>query len=482
MALADEAHLLADRLQELARAAANLATQAESSSAQQHLNFGSVGVDTAAAEAAAKAQAAAELEAEEEALSEEEALLASLRDEISHWRSQGSEADARRAAAQKEAEAEFAAQAELAARAAVSSRAGHSVSSASAIAWKHEASAEVGRDCADVWQRAQSMEQEAERCRREVDEEEEVERRATAALRRELAEAEGMRSKASDERKALLEQLDSANNAGEGQLEARAVLEEADAAQVRCEQLEEERSKTQEELDSLRFQVKDMKKTQHKRAQELDGQVRRLEKQRDRLKAEYAFRIAWEERDAKRKAEREEGATIRLEKLQDLNSVLISQVQEANREREIHVEARHRVEGEHLVYKQECQHKAAEVARCQEALDEVAESEGSLRSELRQLQNRVSMVTKQAATLSLAAVSGGAQLEETEANLERVRNDEANATRRLEIQDWKLQVASTYLNHGSTSSSSRNRRDRGTNRSSADSDSTATTGGAGSMA
>eukprot|EP00927_Polykrikos_kofoidii_P048023 TRINITY_DN42269_c0_g1_i1.p1 TRINITY_DN42269_c0_g1~~TRINITY_DN42269_c0_g1_i1.p1 ORF type:complete len:508 (-),score=146.99 TRINITY_DN42269_c0_g1_i1:57-1580(-) len=267
--------------------------------------------------------------------------------------------------------------------------------------------------------------------------EREAEHIAAAKLRRELSEAEGRRQRAEDDMEAML-----AGGVGENADESDALVAEerelAAEAEAQGDALEEEQGRLQDELGSLRFQIRDAKRSQNQRAQELDTQAQKLEKQRARLEAEQT---------ARRRTEKvsEEGVVGQLRNAQELNALLLSQVRDAEEERAAHEQTAQTLG----VSLSELQGKRAEelqvAEQTQTQTDEVSATEGALRRESRTLQNRATILARQVATLAETELQRNLELAEAESALERAREESENARRRSEILEWKLQVAQSQF-------------------------------------
>lgn len=276
---------------------------------------------------------------------------------------------------------------------------------------------------------------------------------AIATLRRELGEFEERRQNAETQMGAIPRDANAA---------AQCTADQAAAAEAeeRSEELEEEYARYQDELDSLRFQVKDTKRSQHRRAQELDTQVRRLEKHRGKLEAEYATRakeMKLQRSQATEQSERaKDDAAVanQLTSLQDLNKKLTSQVQDAEQEHSAHEETSVELRAELSELDGECREAENDLREGQLRLADLEEAEAALRSSARHLQNRASIISSQVESLMNTAAWTGQQLEESEANYERAQEEETSAKRREEIVDWKLQVAKTHGLRGSSANNS----------------------------
>lgn len=217
-----------------------------------------------------------------------------------------------------------------------------------------------------------------------------------------------------------------------------ALAEEA----AHSESIEEDHARLQEELGTLRFSLKDMKSFQHRRVQDLDNQVKRLERQRRRLEDEQAQRVRNEV--ASEAAEVTNNATTLL-RLQQLNGRLTAQVQDAQQDDEGKQDKAAELSAERESLRAREQEQSHEFARAQEQLDTLSESEGALRRETRTLRNQAQLLVGQVNMLSKTASQTSIQLEEAEANHRRLREEEQATERRAEIIGWKLQIAETQL-------------------------------------
>lgn len=272
---------------------------------------------------------------------------------------------------------------------------------------------------------------------------------STDRLKLECAEAESRCQASLQEAKGLASESSNRRLAGEatnieGQLEKARAQEEA---------LQEERARLKEELGSLRFSLKDMKRFQHQQAQELDGQVKRLERQRRKLEDEQAVR----QRNEQEVSAAEVASTeIQLKRLQQLNGLLTTNAREARvgQETKQQQAAQLLAERERLGPSEEqCAHENNKIKM---RLDELSEIGGTLKSEARKLRNQEELLKQQVETLEKATRKDCEELEDAEQAYGEMREEEQNAERLAEIMKWKLCVAETQL-HGTAG----NKRGRG---------------------
>lgn len=259
-----------------------------------------------------------------------------------------------------------------------------------------------------------------------------------AVLEQELVDAEARERRAQEMAAAL-------TASPRQHAEVRACYEALDAmhaAESQREVLVEDQASLKEELGNQRFALKDMKSFQHRRVQELDAQAQRLERQRKKLEAKYA---------TKRRAEgasQVAGSTnleSQLVRLQQLNERLFTQVAEANADCTDHQNV-----AESLQVKLE-ELKCAELEESQAAniangrLDCLMEEQGSMRRDAAQLQNRARLLGKQVTALEKTASHTSLQLEEAEAMVSRVLQEEESTEERSELLALRLQAAQSQL-------------------------------------
>ncbi|CAE8626939.1 unnamed protein product, partial [Polarella glacialis] len=231
------------------------------------------------------------------------------------------------------------------------------------------------------------------------------------------------------------------------------VLEAAEAAEARYSALEEEQAQFVEELATLRFDLKETKRFQHKRVQDLEAQAKKLEGRKKRLEAErLPVRAAAPEAVTDAPSVEEQ-----LRRLQQLNERLRAQEQEADEELKKLASSNCLLLQEGISERERCRRREGaqqeEASRIFECLDELAASEGSLLRDARQLRNRAALLQKQVAILDATATQTSLQLQEAEAAHGQTRQEEQATERRAEIIGWKLQVAETQLS-GSRSGAS----------------------------
>lgn len=419
-AVADEARSLAEQLHRLADAAASSAL-AHTRPPPQSRSCG-VSTEVGGAELSEWAEA-------EDLLVQAQADIERLREQAAASRARAG----RLAAETAEAEAEEQRWIAAAGEAAAAEMPGLEARSAEATA-QEAAVAELRR-------RAAEAEGEAEGARRADASGAEEERRTLAALQEELAESE------SASRQARGQAAELTSGAPQGYATAAGVLSAAEEAEEKGDVLAEERARLDEELGRLRFSLKDMKSFQHRRSQELNAQVQSLERQRRKLENEQAAR-AKSECAASAASSEASGAQVtedQLSRLRQLNALLTSQVQEAAREEEACGRQQVELLAERASLRTHEAGAAAEVDTAYQRLDELAESEGKLRRETRELRNKAHLLQKQVASIGNTASHTSLQLEEAEASHHRLREEEQATERRAEIIGWKLQVAQTQL-------------------------------------
>eukprot|EP00929_Paragymnodinium_shiwhaense_P079117 TRINITY_DN41132_c0_g1_i1.p1 TRINITY_DN41132_c0_g1~~TRINITY_DN41132_c0_g1_i1.p1 ORF type:complete len:480 (+),score=145.56 TRINITY_DN41132_c0_g1_i1:83-1522(+) len=273
-----------------------------------------------------------------------------------------------------------------------------------------------------------------------------------AVLQKELAEASARLQSANMEATAAASSdaaAPKASCASSAQAaEARTAMEQSHAKVAR---LEDEKSRLQDELDSLRFQVKDMKKSQHQITQELDAQMRKLEKQRTKLEHEESSRQKEHQAEEEASAENAQENANQLRKLQDLNAQVSGKVREYNEERRRREEAAEQMCAEVAQLVPFNKSESAQVREEQRQSQALTEAEDDYRIEARQLQNRMALLRHQVTQLEHTAAQTGLQLSEAEDVHRRASEEEAAATRRCEILDWKMQVAKTHLSTNANS-------------------------------
>jgi hypothetical protein len=259
--------------------------------------------------------------------------------------------------------------------------------------------------------------------------------REALELRQEIAAEEAKKKKALAEAAELSSDASLAVEASA----ASSVLKEAEEAEALGEQLEEDQMRLKEELGSLRFSLKENKRFQHKRVQELIAQAQKLERQKQKLEeqAEQAARA--------RSDGASEGQQARLQQLQQLDERLKVQVRQAIEERDQKLADRKPLE-EHLAsLREQVAQESKQVEQGQERLDECAQFDGEEQREIWKLQARANLLSQQVDALEQTSSQTRLQFEEAEQTLGRHREEEASAERRAEIMKWKLQVAETQL-------------------------------------
>ncbi|CAK0791737.1 unnamed protein product, partial [Prorocentrum cordatum] len=282
--------------------------------------------------------------------------------------------------------------------------------SAAALGAAREAEAEArGREEAEFRGRAEELEAGAEAARRAAAAAAEEDGRLADALRREVAEEEAECSRARAEASAQAGTRAQARAASQAE-EAMGALERAEA---RGAELEEARSCLKEELGTLRFSLKDMKSFQHRRTQELEGQVQRLERQRRNLEKEQAARQKSEE------SAEASGVETQLRRLQQLNARLTSQAREARVECGLweRQAAETRAEQSELLRGGREESEERDRISLDEQLDEISEKEGLLQRDKIRLRNKAMMLQKQVTVLDTTCFQMESQLEEVEAAL-----------------------------------------------------------------
>eukprot|EP00440_Ansanella_granifera_P051067 gb/GFBE01055353.1/.p1 GENE.gb/GFBE01055353.1/~~gb/GFBE01055353.1/.p1 ORF type:complete len:527 (+),score=157.24 gb/GFBE01055353.1/:1-1581(+) len=416
--LADEASLLAAQLQQLAAKA----TAAVGSRAVPPPDVKSVGVGT---------------EVSLDELREWQAapsLLSAAREDIDHARSEAATsrtralhaAESRRAA---EAESQLQKEQLEAAEAEVPRLAAANAAEAAA---RETALAELRAGAAEAEARASSLRAEGDQRSEEVAE-------ATRLLEQEISAAKQRREAATSEAKSL--SCGTQELAASGAAEK--ILEAAEEAEARGTEFEEERAQLEEEMGNLRFSLKETKRFQHKRVQDLEQQVQKLERQRKKLEAEQAARA----RSAAPPAEASKGLSVadQLLRVREMTGKLKEQLAEGEQE-----QSSNRGLSELQAERERCRLVEAaaqqKVSATLESMDEMAESEGSLKRDARELRNRAALLQKQVAILDATASQTSLQLQEAEASHTRMREEEQATERRAEIIGWKLQVAETQLN------------------------------------
>mmetsp|Transcript_124809 Transcript_124809/g.249222 ORF Transcript_124809/g.249222 Transcript_124809/m.249222 type:complete len:468 (+) Transcript_124809:78-1481(+) len=254
-----------------------------------------------------------------------------------------------------------------------------------------------------------------------------------ATFQQEITVIQARTQRAQDEARQL---ADSAARAQEAAASAEALQDVAG----RVELLDEEHARYQEELGTLRFNLKDSKSFHNRRVQELDAQVQRLERQRRRVESKNAVRVR-SETDSTNPVSTES----QLQHLQQLNARLTEQVQEAEQERCLIECRKAELTAEHqkLGMQQELETEA--VGQKHQELDELAAAEGSSRREARQLRNQAHLKQKHAAVLDETAAQTRLQLEEAEAANGRLEEECQSAKRFQEVLDWKVQLAQSHL-------------------------------------
>ncbi|CAE8678840.1 unnamed protein product [Polarella glacialis] len=215
----------------------------------------------------------------------------------------------------------------------------------------------------------------------------------------------------------------------------------------------DEQAQFVEELATLRFDLKETKRFQHKRVQDLEAQAKKLEGRKKRLEAErLPVRAAAPEAVTDAPSVEEQ-----LRRLQQLNERLRAQEQEADEELKKLASSNCLLLQEGISERERCRRREGaqqeEASRIFECLDELAASEGSLLRDARQLRNRAALLQKQVAILDATATQTSLQLQEAEAAHGQTRQEEQATERRAEIIGWKLQVAETQLS-GSRSGAS----------------------------
>lgn len=258
--------------------------------------------------------------------------------------------------------------------------------------------------------------------------------RIAAELREEIAAQLQKKEKALAEAAKLASDASVAAEAGAANNALRSV-EEAEAA---AEQLEEDQAHLKEELGTLRFSLKENKRFQHKRVQELTSQAQRLERKKQQLEEQQAARLKNEGNN--------EGQLARLHQLQQLNERLQAQVKETCQERDAKIAARVPLEAKLAELRQMEASESNEVQRGHERLDQWAESDGTEQREVYKLTHKASWLSSQVNVLEEAALQSKTQYDEAETALSRSKEEEQSAERRAEIMKWKLQVAETQLN------------------------------------
>jgi len=219
----------------------------------------------------------------------------------------------------------------------------------------------------------------------------------------------------------------------------RAEVEEATRnakeAEAQAESLEEACAKLREEVDSMRFYLKDRRGFNHKRTQELNAQIQRLEKQRKKLEAEQAER-----------ASKSKGTTDLAEQLEKLNEVYgrcLLQVQEATQDRDEKLAevARHEQEIEALnseaeVHQEQIGQTEAELEKTAIQHRELSLQQGpKLKAEINEKLKQEKIMEQHNEQMVL-------HLEEAEAAACRAEEEEALAEKRLEYVEFNLRVLS----------------------------------------
>ncbi|CAE8620930.1 unnamed protein product, partial [Polarella glacialis] len=428
--VADEATQLAAQLQLLADAATRAATDLRPSPAESVCRS-DIGVGTEVA-----------LD-ELRSWQESELLLASTLAEIGRLRSQVA-ASQRLAEAAQVAEDEGRRQdhAELASEASVALAPLPAAAEKAEARARAEAVAELRRSAANVEEdaaRAQALD--VARTAEEA--------KSSEQLKKELSAASARRQASGAEATEIVidaKELAAASSAAK-------VLEAAEAAEARYSALEEEQAQFVEELATLRFDLKETKRFQHERVQDLEAQAKKLEGRKKRLEAErLPVRAAAPEAVTDAPSVEEQ-----LRRLQQLNERLRAQEQEADEELKKLASSNCLLLQEGISERERCRRREGaqqeEASRIFECLDELAASEGSLLRDARQLRNRAALLQKQVAILDATATQTSLQLQEAEAAHGQTRQEEQATERRAEIIGWKLQVAETQLS-GSRSGAS----------------------------
>eukprot|EP00929_Paragymnodinium_shiwhaense_P084853 TRINITY_DN45406_c0_g1_i1.p1 TRINITY_DN45406_c0_g1~~TRINITY_DN45406_c0_g1_i1.p1 ORF type:complete len:569 (+),score=133.19 TRINITY_DN45406_c0_g1_i1:164-1870(+) len=241
---------------------------------------------------------------------------------------------------------------------------------------------------------------------------------------------------------------------GAASAEAEAARAAAATAELRQSALAEESGRLQDELDALRFQVKDTKRTQNRLLQELDSQVRRLEKQRSKLETESAARLKQREAELAAIVENASASAVKLRTLRDLNSRLskdLNVVVAESRQREAAQDA---VRMEHSEAIMSSERESAEMRGHQKLRNELRNTEDNLRMEAHQFQSRGRLLKWQLEQMEAKFQQESHSLSEAELECRTAREEEFSATRRCEILDWKMQVAKTHLSTPASPASS----------------------------
>lgn len=260
-----------------------------------------------------------------------------------------------------------------------------------------------------------------------------IDEEIVAELQQEIAKCGEQQEKALAEASEL---VDNTRTASEANV-ARRAMASTEAAESQGDLLQEEEARLKEEVSTLKFSLKETKRFQHKRVQELNTQVQKLEKQKQRLEEQQVARIRTEEESDGQRA-----------RLQQLNEKLKAQVHEALQERDAKLSNAGALREELTRLQAQNALKSEKMQMGQEHLDELAEENGAEKREVWKLRQRVNLISQQVDALEQTSVQTRDQWQETEESLKRANDEKGGAERKAEILKWKLQVAETQLGKG----------------------------------
>jgi len=282
-------------------------------------------------------------------------------------------------------------------------------------------------------QAANGAKEEAQAVQLLISERAETQKVEVATLQQQIRIVQTRTFRAQEEARKLKENAVSA-------LEAAASAEALQEAAGRVELLDEEHARYQEELGTVRFNLKDFKSFQNRRVQELDAQVQRLERQCRSLESKNSARVC-----------RETDFTdvniseSQLQHLQQLNARLTEQVQNTEQERCLIECRKAELMAEHQTLGKQRELETEVVGQQHRELDELATAEGSWRREARQLRSQAHLKLKHVAMLCETAAQTQLQLQEAEAANSTLEEECQSAKRSQEVFDWKVQLAQSHL-------------------------------------
>mmetsp|Transcript_51550 Transcript_51550/g.116178 ORF Transcript_51550/g.116178 Transcript_51550/m.116178 type:complete len:475 (+) Transcript_51550:139-1563(+) len=210
---------------------------------------------------------------------------------------------------------------------------------------------------------------------------------------------------------------------------------EADETEARADLLEEACVRLREEVESMRYYLKDRKGYNHKRTQELNSQIQRLERQCKKLKAEQAER-----------EEKARGSAVdvgQLSKLNALNERLALQLEEVAQDGAEKQQVTDQEQKELQNQRRELELHMEQMRRSETEVEEIEMMRYHLtKKEGPRLKTRIAYLKRQDERLEQDVEQMVLHLQEAEATLQRVQEEEASAEKRMELLEFSLRVLS----------------------------------------